>query len=165
MNKTTITVIGAVIVLGAVIWFARPSSPDSADSGTPSVLSGALAAEESSFDFGAISMAGGNVARTLTIKNTGESPITITKVYTSCMCTTATLKIGERTKGPFGMPGHGLVPRIDEALESKEEARVEVVFDPAAHGPAGAGRIERLVFIENSAGKPLELKISATVTP
>ncbi|KKT83316.1 MAG: hypothetical protein UW81_C0021G0020, partial [Candidatus Giovannonibacteria bacterium GW2011_GWC2_44_9] len=41
----------------------------------------------------------------------------------------------------------------------------EVVFDPAAHGPAGVGRIERAVYLENSASEALQLKFSATVTP
>ena len=46
-----------------------------------------------------------------------------------------------------------------------DDAVVEVVFDPAAHGPAGIGPIERVVTIENSAGRPLELAFNATVTP
>ena len=81
------------------------------------------------------------------------------------MCTEATLKIGSRAAGPFGMPGHGFAQRISETIRPNEEAAVEVVFDPAAHGPAGVGRIERAVYLENSASEALQLKFSATVTP
>ena len=81
------------------------------------------------------------------------------------MCTTATLKIGGRQKGPYGMLGHGFIPKINETLNSGEEALVEVVFDPAAHGPAGVGPIQRAIAIENNAGEPVELLFAAIVTP
>jgi len=63
------------------------------------------------------------------------------------------------------MPGHIAVPRINKSLNPGEEAIVEVVFDPTAHGPAGVGTIQRVVTIENNAGEPLELQFSAVVTP
>ena len=46
-----------------------------------------------------------------------------------------------------------------------EDAIIEVVFDPAAHGPAGIGPVDRVVTIENTAGRPLVLAFAATVTP
>lgn len=81
------------------------------------------------------------------------------------MCTTALLAIGEKQFGPFGMPGHMAIPRIDQNIEPNKEATVEVVFDPAAHGPAGVGLIQRLVTLENNAGESVELQFSAVVTP
>lgn len=81
------------------------------------------------------------------------------------MCTTATLMMGGKQFGPYGMPGHGFIPKINETMDAGEEATVEVVFDPAAHGPAGVGRIERGITIENNAGRPLELGFTALVTP
>jgi hypothetical protein len=62
------------------------------------------------------------------------------------------------------MPGHGFIPSIGEILDAGASVDVEVVFDPAAHGPAGVGRIERVVTLENSAGAPLEFRFSANVT-
>lgn len=56
-------------------------------------------------------------------------------------------------------------PSINQTINPGEEASVEVVFDPAAHGPAGVGQIQRTVTIENNTGKPLELGFSAVVTP
>ena len=120
---------------------------------------------ETSYDFGAISMAAGEVKHIFKIKNTSNEAVTISKIYTSCMCTTAALTIGGRQFGPYGMPGHGIIPKINQAVGENEDAAVEVVFDPAAHGPAGVGQIQRTITIENNAGQPVELLFSALVTP
>lgn len=68
-------------------------------------------------------------------------------------------------RGPFGMPGHGAIPTINEALEPGTEATIEVVFDPAAHGPAGVGKVNRVVTVETASGEALQLSFQATVTP
>lgn len=81
------------------------------------------------------------------------------------MCTVATLGIRGERFGPYGMPGHGFIPKIGQTINPNEEAIVEVVFDPAAHGPAGVGRIQRIITIENDSGQPLELQFTALVTP
>lgn len=125
----------------------------------------ALTSPEPFFDFGRISMATGKVSHRFTIENTGRTAITITKLYTSCMCTTATLITLAGKKGPFGMPGHAAIPGIAETLLPEGRAQVEIVFDPAAHGPAGVGRIERAITIQTNAGRPLELGFVAMVTP
>lgn len=171
-GKNIIGVILALAVLGFIVWAGRPapSGPLSTDrsDNTASILQnsgGALNGEESSFDFGTISMAAGTVRHEFKIKNTGSEPVSIEKIYTSCMCTIATLDVRGKKVGPYGMPGHGFIPRIGEKLEPDEEAVVEVAFDPAAHGPAGVGRIQRAITIENSAGEPLELWFTVFVTP
>ncbi|MDP3934638.1 MAG: DUF1573 domain-containing protein [Candidatus Giovannonibacteria bacterium] len=174
MEKNQNKFILAGVVLAALvgfIWLARPASqsapasPVLGKNGLPAGKAGALTVQENNYDFGSISMAAGKVSKTFAIKNTGTDPLAINQLYTSCMCTEATLKIVGRSAGPFGMPGHGFAKRINETILPNEEAEVEVIFDPAAHGPAGVGRIERAVYLENSAGAPLELKFSATVTP
>jgi len=164
MNKKIIGIGIAVIVLGGLVWIARP---DSQSSTAPSIKSsGTLVVEEANnYDFGTISMAAGEVKHIFKIKNTSNEAVTINKMYTSCMCTTATLTMGGEQFGPFGMPGHATVPRIDQTVNPNEEAVVEIVFDPAAHGPAGVGRIQRTVTIENNAGQPVELQFAAIVTP
>jgi len=124
-----------------------------------------LAAREASFDFGSISMAAGKVQHKYWIRNTGDAPITIRKMYTSCMCTTAALVKAGRRSAPAGMPGHGPIPDLDEPIAPSEAAMVEVVFDPAAHGPGGIGRVERVVTIQTDREQPLELAFVATVTP
>jgi len=151
-----------VLVFAFFIWLSQSSG-----SGSVGVISGAsaLTVEESLYDFGAISMSAGKVSHSFVVKNSGDGPVTLTKLYTSCMCTEASLVMGERRVGPFGMAGHGFIPPIDEALEAGQSGTVEVVFDPAAHGPAGVGKIERVVFLENDSGSPMEITFSATVTP
>ncbi len=167
MEKNQNKFIWAGIILAALIGFILLARPASQPTPASPVLgkNGALTAQENNYDFGAISMAAGKVSKTFVIKNTGTDALAVNQLYTSCMCTEATLKIGGRSVGPFGMPGHGFAQRINETIQPNEEVMVEAIFDPAAHGPAGVGRIERAVYLENSAGKALELKFSATVTP
>lgn len=157
------TVIGIAALAGTIGWFAatNESAPQRAGAAAP----GSLRADRTANDFGTISMRNGRVTASFTVINTGGSSVTIKKVYSSCMCTTATLAIGGERRGPFGMPGHGIVPRIDAVLAPGAEAAIEVTFDPAAHGPAGVGRIQRSVYLENDAGGPLALDIEAVVTP
>lgn len=166
MNKTTIIgIIIAIVVLGGIVWIARPDSQTRNIASLSPNSSGILKAEETNFDFGAISMAAGKVKHAFKIKNTGSESIVIGKMYTSCMCTTASLIMNGKKFGPYGMPGHGFIPKINESIAPGNEATVEIVFDPAAHGPAGVGRIERSITIENNAGQPLEFGFTALVTP
>ncbi|MCR4306492.1 MAG: DUF1573 domain-containing protein [Candidatus Yonathbacteria bacterium] len=130
---------------------------------TPSA--GTLVATESFYDLGTISMSAGKVSRVFKITNSGGSPVQIKKIYTSCMCTTATLITREGSAGPFGMPGHAAIPTISEPIAPNEEASVEIVFDPAAHGPAATGKVRRIIYLETDAQKePIELSFEATVT-
>ncbi|MDO8600986.1 MAG: DUF1573 domain-containing protein [bacterium] len=164
-KKIIISLIAGMALLFGIAWVSGSfsSGEDDASLGGAEV-SGALILEERSYDFGAISMAAGKVTHEFIIKNNGTEPVEISKIYTSCMCTEASLKIGDVVRGPFGMPGHVALPRVQEMLGAGEGAMLAVTFDPAAHGPAGVGRIERVVSVENS-GATLEFNISATVTP
>jgi len=166
VNKTIIGISIAVLVLAGVVWIARPGLEDANTASlSPAPGGGALTAEENAFDFGPISMATGNVKHEFKIKNTGTGTIIVEKMYTSCMCTTASLVTSKKKYGPYGMPGHGFVPKINTSIGPNEEVTVETIFDPAAHGPAGVGRVERAVILENNAGEPLELLFTALVTP
>ncbi len=167
-QKITFSVITVLAAgaLGIAIWFSQPQP--SADNGGDQVnnTGGSILALAAYYDFGKISMAGGRVSYKYRIKNASEAPATIKKIYTSCMCTEAVFEDGKITKGPFGMPGHGLsVPAANVAMEPGSEAEIIVTFDPAAHGPAGIGRIEREIYLEEETGEPLVLKFSANVTP
>lgn len=123
------------------------------------------AVNEPFYNFGNISMRNGNVSYFYKIKNSSDSPALISRMYTSCMCTSAALIYKDKKIGPFGMPGHGFVPKTNEIIAPNDEAEVEVVFDPNAHGPAGVGKISRVVYIESEGGGKLELVFEATVTP
>ena len=58
-----------------------------------------ISADETSFDFGTIKEANGNLSHTFKIKNSGEAPLVLTRVIASCGCTTP-----EWTKEPIA-PG------------------------------------------------------------
>jgi len=153
-----------VLAIWLLVWSATPPS-ETASQETANANVGMLVADEPSFDFGTISMAAGKVTHIFKVKNTSADPVIVKKMYTSCMCTTASMMKDGQTYGPFGMPGHGVVPSIDQTLNSGQEVEIAVTFDPSAHGPAGVGKISRVVYLDNNAGKPFELKFSAFVTP
>ena len=165
----------AVLALAVAIIAAKPDPNSAAPAGTAPAVAApapgaprageALSARETGFDFGSISMAAGNVSHRYWFKNDSVAPVLIRRIYTSCMCTTATLVKGMRVIGRYGMPGHGPVPEVNQSLAPAETAYVDVVFDPAAHGPAGLGRTERVVTVEGDTGQPLLLGFVADVRP
>lgn len=127
---------------------------------------GSLVSFRPALDLGTVSMAAGNVPFQYLIKNAGDQPVDLKRIATSCMCTSATLVTANGRKGPFGMPGHGTGTNTVKArLAPGETANLEVVFDPAAHGPSGLGRIERSVMVESADAPPLELRMVVMVTP
>lgn len=162
----------SLIVLALVIAIiaAKPGSGPAAPAvSVPAVAAtrpaAALSAREVRFDFGPISMAAGKVSHRYWFRNERAGAVLIRRVYTSCMCTAATLVKGARVIGSYGMPGHGPLPDVNEKLAPGEAAYVDVVFDPAAHGPAGLGDTERVVTIEHGAGEPLQFAFTANVRP
>ncbi len=151
------TLIGLALI-GLLAW-ARASAPD-----PTAAASGAVRLDPARFDFGAVSMRNGLVRQELSLRNTTSSPVTLTRLTTSCMCTKAELTLDGQTFGPFGMPGHGAVPTLRQTLAPGASATLTVTFDPAAHGPAGVGRISRTVTLETDAGTAIA-SFSAQVLP
>lgn len=158
-----------VLSLGALVvallgfgYYQNNTEPARAESS-----SGTLVAEESFYDFGTISMKDGDVRHDFILENTGEDTITIEKIYTSCMCTTAQITDARgETSRLFGMPGHGGNGYTSMTVAPGERITVESVFDPNAHGPSGVGLADRLVYLEtNSQVVPkVELRFKAMVT-
>jgi len=168
MSKINQNIIyGAVILLlaGLIVWLS--ASGERGENEILSVSASALDAVEESFDFGVVSMKDGNVSHQFELKNKGEEPVKISKAYTSCMCTTAYIidNAGKR-HGKFGMQGHrDVLSTADIKIGAGESVMVETIFDPAAHGPNGVGKIKRTVHIEtNSQDHPeIQLTFSADV--
>lgn len=167
-------ILGALVTVGALaaaILAAKPAAniaapavgPAKAAVAAPATRS--LDARERHFDFGSISMAAGKVSHRFWFRNEGTEPVLLHRIHTSCMCTTATLVKGMRIVGTFGMAGHGPLPDVNQTLAPGEAAYIDAVFDPAAHGPAGLGRTERVITIERAVGAPLQLAFSADVRP
>jgi len=124
-----------------------------------------LSADETKYDFGTISMGDGEVKKLFTVSNDTGADVRVDTVATSCMCTNAFIIDGENKRGPFGMPGHGnTVPKANEIIKADEKRIIEVVFDPAAHGPAGVGAVERYVYLVDEKGGALQLEVKADVT-
>lgn len=168
--KSHIISIGVIVLfLVGLVLLGGSSAKDATTHGTASLVepdsSAALRTELSFYDFGTISMGAGKVTREFAFKNASDKAVTLGKLYTSCMCTEVTLVKGGKKIGPFGMPGHGSLPALGETMEAGEEGVLEVVFDPAAHGPAGIGKAERAVYLEYGEGLPLQVGFSAFVTP
>ena len=112
-------------------------------------------------------MKNGNVSKVFKVTNSGSQDINLESVITSCMCTTAYILKEDGSKSrPFGMPGHGgAVPKANEVIQAGESRNIEVVYNPNAHGPAGVGRIDRYVYLEDGNGNKLQFEIKANVTP
>lgn len=167
--KSKNIIIFAVIIVAVFVGLGFFWSRDSGEAGKE-VQAGSVSilnALERSFDFGTISMRDGNVSKTFELKNEGSDPILISKVYTSCMCTTAkVIMSGGKEVGPFGMPGHGGISRANIEVRAGETIRVEAIFNPAAHGPSGVGLAQRVIYLETNSGQTpkVELNFTATVT-
>ncbi len=166
ISISAVMALAVVVLLSGMVWlsYSRASGVRQSPRQGAAEVSRLLVAQASFYDFGAISIADGLVRYVFRLKNSSSDPITISKVYTSCMCTTASLIQNGKKSGPFGMPGHGIVPRASIVVPAGEEFEVEAVFDPAAHGPAGVGPVERSIYLESSDGM-VELQFNALVKP
>lgn len=163
-NKTFILWTLIIVGLFALMWWGGQSQA-SLSSKDQIETKSALISDKNLFEFGTISMAKGLVSTVFRITNPTDKDINIESITTSCMCTKAyVLKDGDK-KGPYGMPGHGVVPKANEIIKAGETRDIEIVYDAAAHGPAGVGPIDRFVFLEDTSGATLRLEIKAIVTP
>jgi len=164
MNKKAIIIIVliAVAAIGLMAWgYGRTAGPTQAQFNEQ----GLLKASEAIYDFGTISMANGKVGHLFPITNPTDKDITIGNLQTSCMCTTAYIVDGGSKEGPFGMPGMGGITATNHVIPARGTQGIDVVFDPAAHGPAGVGNIDRFVYATEENGGTLQLEIKAVVIP
>ena len=154
-----------IAVIGGLLWWGKSiqKSPTvGADTGKKS----ALVSSENIYDFGTISMKNGDVTKEFTVTNSSAGDMYFPSLETSCMCTKAFMVgLDGTAKGPFGMPGMGYVPSLNETIKAGESRVIRVVYDPNAHGPAGVGQINRFVTLTDKSGGQLQLEIKALVTP
>ncbi|TSC65367.1 MAG: hypothetical protein G01um101477_512 [Candidatus Doudnabacteria bacterium Gr01-1014_77] len=169
MSKKLTLIIGVtlgIVGLGLLLIYAEPKQGENIKTENPSnIQTTQLKSDISDYDFGTISMKNGKVTKSFKITNTENTSVMVKKVYTSCMCTDALLRIGGQSFGPYGMLSHGFFPEVNQAIQPKQDATIDVTFDPNAHGPAGIGVIERVVSVEQADGSKLTLNIKANVTP
>lgn len=160
-SKTQIIIATAIIAIIAAVGIAAMDTSGN-QAGTAKIEASPM-----NYDLGAVSMAKGNVSYAVKIENKGNGDLEINKIYTSCMCTTAKLKIDGEESPAFGMPGHGSAnPFWKGKIPAGKSADLEIVFDPNAHGPDAVGPITRTVTLETNdpAHKKFNLQFSGNVT-
>lgn len=170
MDKKNL-IISAIAVLLFIVGIILLGAPGNKDANilASSKSSGSLVADNIDYDFGTISMEKGNATHTYKLKNNSAAPVKISKISTSCMCTTANVKTADgQTYGPFGMPmghtGHGGATDTNITLPAGGEMELAAIFDPNAHGPDAVGPVNRIIYIQSDASKkPLELAFTANV--
>lgn len=153
-------IVVAVLALGGAFFLSSKSS------GTAGQSESLLLNIESSpnfYDLGSVPINGGIVAKEYEVKNTTDRTLKLSRIATSCMCTLASVKIGDKETKFFGMEMTGdKNPLLNIDLKPGEIARVTTKFDPAAHGPQGVGPFDRIVWLYFNEGIK-ELKFSGTV--
>lgn len=165
IKKTSILLGAIFLIVAGLLWFSGGFDFGKQTAAIDGNFSGVLTVKESQYDFGDVSMAKGDVSTEFVLENQSKDNVKIGDVSTSCMCTEAELKMGDKTYGPFGMPGHLSAGKANAIVNTGEKVIVKVIFDPAAHGPSGIGEVVRQIFINTGNAESLILTLKANVTP
>lgn len=132
-------IIAAILVIGGIIVGVMSSNGDKENAtGIPKMKIDSIR-----YNFGTISMTDGLARHNFSIKNEGDGNLIISGIQTSCMCTTAVLKVDGKNSPTFGMHSNALL--WSQELKPNQEATLEIIFDPNAHGPDATGPITRTV--------------------
>lgn len=160
----TIIVVTIVVIGGLAYLMTKYSGGSGGDSLISATQAKNLEASPSgTMDLGNVPYGGGIVSKTFNIKNASDQVIKLRKIATSCMCTTAKVKIGDRETKFYGMEMNGdLNPLVDLNFSAGRDATVTFDFDPAAHGPQGVGPFDRVVTLYFDTGYE-ELKFGGVV--
>lgn len=134
-QKKTIAIVGLVVLLVAVAavavgYAALPQAP------------GQIALSATEFDFGTVPNTG-PVSQTFQVRNTGDGPLQISGVSTSCGCTTA------QVASPNLAPG--------------ETTDLTVTYDPLAHDGA-TGEFMRIIYVHSDDPDTPEATLTIRVT-
>lgn len=150
MTNETKFIIGAfvfsLLVIVGLAFFISFKEKKVAQIPTNAVLG--MESTPANYDLGNVPINGGVVTKEYEVKNTSGKSVQLLKIVTSCMCTQASVKIGDKETKFFSMEMSGDAnPLLDLKLKDGESAKVTVKFDPAAHGPAGVGAFDRIVWL------------------
>ncbi|MDP3995761.1 MAG: DUF1573 domain-containing protein [bacterium] len=159
IKKMAAILLPVFLIAGGISFILMNYSSGENNSGTPRIEITPV-----EYDVGTVSMAGEKVKRTYEIKNTGVGDLKIDKIWTSCMCTTARLRIGDEESGEFGMHSNSVL--WSQKIAPGETGFLEVVFDQALHGLEGIGPIVRAVYLSTNdpENKQTEVRLTANVT-
>lgn len=142
LRKIMMISIPLILLVGGVIFGLMNYSPKE-NQGTPKIE---IIPQE--YDAGTVSMVAGLVKHTYEIKNNGDGNLKIDRIWTSCMCTTIRLKVGDETSPEFGM--HSNPVFWSQKITPGETGFLEVTFDPAFHGVQGVGELVRVVYVSSN---------------
>jgi len=109
-----------------------------------------LVVEPTERDLGTVPITGGLVSATFTVRNAGQSDLTITGLQTTCACTTAVLETSQGTSPVFGANPAENPADWSAVLAPGEEALLVATFDPMFHGPEATGKFRRMISIASN---------------
>lgn len=162
-----ITIISfSILIIGGIAFvlanYSRPEQGEKEISETQGTAK--IEIDPLRYDAGTVSMADGLVKYTYEIKNQGDGALKIDRIWTSCMCTTARLKVGDKESPEFGM--HTGLTSWFEEIAPGEKGFLEVAFDTALHGLQGIGENIRAVYLSTNdpQNKKAEVRLKANVT-
>jgi len=144
MKWTIGVIIGSVILLGVIIYFASisPKASNSetvTDKSNASLSSGTFELDQTSADLGSMEV-NEEKSAIFKLKNTDTKPLSLRDFNTSCNCTDAVVKIGRKTSPTFNMTMHmssGVAAWATE-LDPGETADIEVIYIPSKMPVYGA---------------------------
>jgi len=164
-NNKVIYAVSVLIVLAALIFVSYEA--DSKKQVDISVSSeSVLSVVNNNFNFEVLEMKDGKVKHDFEVQNNGSESVVIKKVYTSCACTTASiLNADGDSYGLFGMQGHkGFALNTNIEVKPGESAKVTAIYDPAAHGPKGIGKIKRIIYLDTNSTVEEQVQIAFEAT-
>ena len=106
-----------------------------------------LVVEPSELDLGTVPIDEGPIAATFTVRNAGQSDLTITGLQTTCGCTTAVLETSGGTSPVFGANLAENPSDWSAVVAPGEEASLVATFDLMFHGPEATGTFRRGIFV------------------
>lgn len=161
IKKIAMIFLPLVLISGGLVLSLKYYFPEEKEiSGTPKIEINPL-----EYDAGTVSMAEGLVKYTYEIQNKGDGDLKIDRIWTSCDCTAAILKVGDKISPKFGM--HQNPAFWSQKIATGETGYLEVIFDPAFHGPGGTGLAVRAVYLSSNdpQNQKAEVRLSANVIP
>lgn len=148
MKKTIAIIFGILVfIVGGFYLINKPAS-SVPDSSLAKINAEEVTLSPENYDIGKVLMKDGIITREYEIKNSSKNSLRLKKIVTSCMCTRAQVVVGDKKTRTYGMEMSGdLNPSINFDIPGETTAKLIVKFDPAAHGPQGVGKINRLVSL------------------
>lgn len=149
----------SILVVGAVLIFAFQTTPENKMTTYETTQSERpkLKLEKTNVDLGIMKVTDKKIEE-VTLENTGEKPLQITNVATSCGCTSVQIVIGGEESPIFSM--HNNPAWIGE-IEPGGKATLEAIYEPSKMPVQG--EVERTIFFKTNDPENDEVKINLKV--